>query len=145
MPNSACDCERWLTNWGTAAIPSPPAAAFLSRPICRSSFPPIFGDIVLADVQLAHITLVDFDSNDDSPQYTTNSTIFIDKDSDSENIDVKMEQEDPSSFDTSFSQFNVTGTVDPKAFVEAIVVLYPDHKVSYPIALFSARQWQSGR
>ena len=98
--------------------------------------PAIFGDIVLADVQLAHITLVDFDSNDDSPQYTTNSTIFIDKDSDSENIDVKMEQEDPSSFDTSFSQFNVTGTVDPKAFVEAIVVSYPDHKVSYPIGYF---------
>ncbi len=107
--------------------------------------PAIFGDIVLADVQLAHITLVDFDSNDDSPQYTTNNTIFIDKDSDSENIDVKMEQEDPSSFNTSFSQFNVTGTVDPKAFVEAIVVSYPDHKVTYPCRVFPAHQWQSGR
>ncbi|HEY1600964.1 MAG TPA: putative Ig domain-containing protein [Pirellulales bacterium] len=97
--------------------------------------PAFVGDIVLADVQLAHITLVDFDSNDDSPLFATNNTIFIDKDSDNENIDVKMEQEDPASFDTGLSQFNVSGA-DPKAYVEAIVVSYPDHKESYPVGYF---------
>jgi hypothetical protein len=98
--------------------------------------PTFFADIVLADIKLAHITLIDFDSNHDTPGYTTNDTIFIEKESENENISVKMQQLDPSIFNTDTAKLTVSGPADPKAYVQAIVVSYPDHKVSYPIGYF---------
>ncbi len=113
--------------------------------------PAPFEDIVLAHVNLAHITLLTFDINNQLPNSSDGQTIAIKESTDDQSVHVQMEQLAPDVFGidppglgdvitgrTTFKGyfFDNPDTSDPKAYIEAIVVTYPDHTEAYPVAYY---------
>ncbi|HEY2827515.1 MAG TPA: hypothetical protein VGJ04_07950, partial [Pirellulales bacterium] len=114
--------------------------------------PAPFSDIVLAHVNLAHITLLTFDVNNQVPSQSDGQTITITETTKDQFVHVQMEQLSPDVFgvdppditqvitgQTSFKGyfFDKPDDNDPKSYIEAIVVTYPDHTETYPVAYYN--------
>ncbi len=113
--------------------------------------PAPFGDITLAHVDLAHITLLTFDVNTQVPTESDGQTIYINETTSDQSVHVQMEQLSPDVFGVAPPSIGsvLTGTGnfqayffdnpdpgDAKAYIEAIVVSYSDHTETYPVAFF---------
>ena len=113
--------------------------------------PAPFEDIVLAHVDLVHITLLTFDVSNQVPTESDGQTIYINETTSDQTVHVQMEQLAPDAFGVAPPSLGdlITGsgnfqgyffdnpdTADTKAYIEAIVVSYADHTETYPVAYY---------
>ena len=121
--------------------------------------PAPFEDIVLAHVNLAHITLLTFDVSHQEPTESDGQTIYVQESTSDQTVHVQMEQLAPDTFGVAPPSLGnlITGSgnfqayffdnpdlSDPKAYIEAIVVSYSDHTETYPVAYYHHVDGASG-
>jgi hypothetical protein len=87
--------------------------------------PTFWGNIVLAHVNLGHLTIVDFGADGSPTPADDGNTIFVQKTDANEKIFVRM------------TTLSTPTADDPKAFTKAILVEYPDHKDIFPAAKYT--------
>ncbi len=87
--------------------------------------PTFWGNIVLAHVNLGHLTIVDFGADGHPAPEDDGNTIFVQKTDAARKVYVRM------------ATLSTPTADDPRAFTKAILVEYPDLKEYYPVAKYT--------
>jgi len=87
--------------------------------------PTFWGNIVLAHVNLGHLTIVDFGADGHPAPEDDGNTIYVQKTDAARKVYVRM------------ATLSTPTADDPKAFTKAILVEYPDVKEYYPVAKYT--------